>query len=257
MAKPGDGTCISRSRGFTLIEMLVTVLLVAVLISLLAPSLGQVRRSAHQVKSLSNLRSHASMFNLYTGDWKDTWPYFTYPEADWTVLRVPNRGLAYRTMYFGAHAMWNIALGEDMYGDVFHDSFYPPSYRLSDGGRSSPTKYSYPCAFIAHPTYWDLNGRFGRHQLQPTKAGDVTYPGHKFLFVSLYPVFFSPSTSTARRSGSTEVAFVDGSARSVDLSRITVSDMGCMARFLTIAPHGTDAPFGLHTTQGVRGIDIR
>jgi len=54
-----------RSRGFTLVELLVVIGVIAVLIGLLLPSLSKARKSSERTRCLSNLHQIAVAYQLY------------------------------------------------------------------------------------------------------------------------------------------------------------------------------------------------
>ncbi|MEI8194408.1 MAG: prepilin-type N-terminal cleavage/methylation domain-containing protein [Phycisphaerae bacterium] len=69
-----------RIRGFTLIELLVVVAIIALLISILLPSLGKAKERAKMVACASNMRQLGIAFAGYTSEF-GKYPNFRWPEA--------------------------------------------------------------------------------------------------------------------------------------------------------------------------------
>ena len=63
-----------KRNGFTLVELLVVIGIIALLISILLPSLSKARESAQRVACLTNLRSTMQMMHLYAADNKGQIP---------------------------------------------------------------------------------------------------------------------------------------------------------------------------------------
>ena len=63
-----------RRRGFTLVELLVVIGIIALLISILLPALSKARRSATRIKCMNNVRSAGQLFFNYAVENKGYFP---------------------------------------------------------------------------------------------------------------------------------------------------------------------------------------
>jgi len=65
---------LNRTRAFTLVELLVVIGIIALLISILLPSLNRARETANRVKCSANLKSLGQALLLYANDNKGLYP---------------------------------------------------------------------------------------------------------------------------------------------------------------------------------------
>ena len=113
-------------RGFTLVELLVVIGIIAVLLSVLLPALNSVRESSRRTKCAANLRSIGQGVQIYLIDNKQTFPaaYLYKRSGGGSSLEPsdPTRGYVH----------WSYILYKASGGKVAEDAFKCPS--LERGG---------------------------------------------------------------------------------------------------------------------------
>jgi prepilin-type processing-associated H-X9-DG protein len=90
--------------GFTHVELLVVIGIIALLISILLPTLASARRSANGVKCLSSLRQVGLAFNLYANQYKGAYPVAVHSAKVNPATTTPPPGG--KEMYIDTERRW-------------------------------------------------------------------------------------------------------------------------------------------------------
>ena len=102
------GTARTNRRAFTLVELLVVIGIIAVLISILLPTLTRARESANRTKCLSNLRSIYQLLKIYENTYKGASPLGMggqEVQADYFLSRGPDPRYVAIGQLIGANLM--------------------------------------------------------------------------------------------------------------------------------------------------------
>jgi len=125
--------------GFTIVELLTTLAIIAMLVGLLLPALSMVRNNARTAKQKAHFTSLDMALTAFRNDYGD------YPPSDWGT------GLYMDPTYCGAQKLAEALLGWDLLG------FHPDSHWQADG-RSTTGYYFYD---VTNP--YDMDKRAGRY----------------------------------------------------------------------------------------------
>ena len=124
--------------GFTLLEILTVIVIIAILIGILMPALAQIKKLAKETKQKAQLGSIDVGINLYKNDFGEYPPSHGYDNSAGNSYRPADYA------YCGSQTLAEAMFGQDLLG------FYPDSVYRADGWRKDGTSIAddlYPDPF--------------------------------------------------------------------------------------------------------------
>ncbi|MCK4624274.1 MAG: type II secretion system protein [Phycisphaerae bacterium] len=164
------------SAGFTLVELLVVVAIIALLVSILLPSLGKAKEQTRTVMCMSNLRGLGLAFTVYTSEKNDWWPL-----GDDTESGVDSQGNPcdnpwdYTLLdYYKSYGLLHCPSDKTVRPWTFYlwDPQYPSDRFLESDG------------FFRHPRSYGINRQVS--WMDPARVSTVTDPGETILLGEMW-----------------------------------------------------------------------
>ncbi|MCX6345827.1 MAG: prepilin-type N-terminal cleavage/methylation domain-containing protein [Armatimonadetes bacterium] len=205
----------ARRLGFSLIELLVVIGIIAILAAILFPMLTKAREKAKCATCLSNLKQVGNAMKLYGNDWDDRFPYFcnewgVYPDLT-DILKKYTKGMK---VFACPSDIGEQAIGGNAtpWWKLYHTSFnwpgtnykgmWPHLAGLSQTNPKDPIEYN---KVASYKWIWDL----------PLSRRPMIFDGRCWHFVT-----FAQTGSWDSVRGFINFVCIDGHTKTIEYQKL-------------------------------------
>jgi type II secretory pathway pseudopilin PulG len=246
--------------GWTIVELLIVISIIMIVTALVLPSLGGVRRTASELKTLSNIRQIGIGLSLYAEDAAGLPPVFAepvWPESTWNIGGTPVE----TALWFDHAFSYSLAITaslENIEVAVAPGNLQPTPVGQFNGVPARRADYFLTNSLYATPEFFDWATQQGPAQFRPQRLDSITFSSSKGLLYQ--PILYHlPGRQYWGDPGNHgPVAFADGSADILDASLLLPGMLNLYDRVLTNPaqdPAEAECAPVANTYHGVRGRD--
>jgi len=240
-------------RAFTLIELLVVISIIALLLTILLPSLKSAYEAGQSAVCMANMDSIFAGAFLHAQDNEDYLPHFAYyasvgPSGEWWVTQVAQAIDQFERDIYACPADASPHIGTTFYYTGSTISMNPPGGNLSAPQTLFPVEYRGHCDLVWDPPYTTaLEPRKFLDWMRPevaimmleTRAHPLSNTGVCFDLDHLIPLQDPTFRHTRheefeRHMGQSNVLFIDGHVDS-----LVATEVGRLAANAEIVANGT------------------
>ena len=217
-----------RKSGFTLVELLVSIAVIAVVLAISIPALKSGKDRGLVARSLSGHKNIMVMLDAYSSDRDGVHPYaYTKREGSFAhpVYVVSDHlqdGYSAASMRLQAK-IWSSVLAKENSGlsAIVYQGRWAPIVGNDVPNGLIGGSYIATSTLFAHPTYFalDSDSAQARH-LKPTRASFIQFPSSKVMFEDLESWGRIPNAEDTEMRSAT-FSFADGSAAAMSQAEFT------------------------------------
>lgn len=216
MESPSERT--GNRSAFSLIELLVTIGVIAILIGLVIPALAGARGAARQAVCLSNLHGIAKVLENYHQTYDDSYPFVWLDQELVATPPGENEGRLRWDHPWKLEVYWPTIMHDNAPWRTFFEAWVCPGsprdparpWRLEWGG-SGMSSYVYSRSFQAAPVLWTPGAEEDLDLLRAVRHAEVLFPASKVVMFDGDLAHLTPR-DRAKPGTAIPMLFADGHA---------------------------------------------